>query len=120
MIHFFVNQKAWEALPAEYKAAFEAAAHEADLTMTAEYDAKNPAALQRLVNAGAQLRAYPADVMRAAHKAAFEIYAEESAKDAQFKKIFDEWSKFLLDEQRWFRVAEAALDGFRPAVAEKK
>ena len=116
MIHFFVNLKAWDALPAEYKAVFEAAAREADLQMMAEYDAKNPAALQRLVNTGAQLRAYPADVMRAAYDAAQTIYAEEAGKDAQFKKIYDDWSKFLADQQRWFRVAEAATDNFRPAA----
>lgn len=117
MTHFFVNQKAWDALPAEYKAAFEAAAFEADVTMMADYDIKNPAAMQRLVRSGAQLRSYPSDVMRAAHAAALAIYADEAAKDAQFKKIYDDWSKVLLDEQRWFRVAEASLDNFRPATA---
>ncbi|HEU4621246.1 MAG TPA: TRAP transporter substrate-binding protein [Burkholderiaceae bacterium] len=116
-LSFYVNIKAWEALPAEYKAIFEAACQEAHITMLAAYDAKNPAALQRLVNSGAQLRGYPNDVMQAAYKAAMAIYDEESAKDAQFKKIYDPWTKFLRDQQRWFRVAEAGIDNFRPAAA---
>jgi len=36
----YVNQKAWDSLPAEYKAAIEVASAEANVKMMAEYDAK--------------------------------------------------------------------------------
>jgi len=49
-----LNKKAWDALPAEYKEAFQAAAYEANVTMMAEYDDKNPPALRRLVQQGVQ------------------------------------------------------------------
>src|SRR3954453_9836308 len=58
MYSFYVNTKAWDALPPEYKAAFEAAAAEANVDMMAEYDFKNPTALRRLVGAGVKLHAY--------------------------------------------------------------
>jgi TRAP-type mannitol/chloroaromatic compound transport system substrate-binding protein len=115
-LSFYVNLKAWESLPPEYKAAVAAACAEADVTMMAEYDARNPAAMQRLVDNGAVLKAYPAEVMQAAYSASQAIYADEVAKNPDFKKIYDSWSKFRVDQQRWFRVAEAAIDNFRPAA----
>ncbi len=42
VIHFFVNKKAWAKLPKVYQEAFTAAAYEANVTMMAEYDHKNP------------------------------------------------------------------------------
>ena len=62
-ISFYVNLKKWQELPPPYRAAFEAATVEANLYMLAEYDAKNPAALQRLLKAGVKLHAFPKDVM---------------------------------------------------------
>src|SRR5204863_9840450 len=45
-IDAFVNIKAWEALPKDYQAIFEAACFEANIDMGAKYDALNPAALR--------------------------------------------------------------------------
>ena len=50
--------------------AFQAAAYEANVTMMAEYDHKNPPALSRLLQQGVKLQAYPKDIMEAAYKAA--------------------------------------------------
>ena len=57
--------------------------------MTAKYDAQNPVALKRLVASGAVLRPFPPEVMDACYKAANELYAELSAKNEWFKKIYD-------------------------------
>jgi TRAP-type mannitol/chloroaromatic compound transport system substrate-binding protein len=116
LLEFYVNQKAFDALPADYKAALEGACHEADITMTAEYDAKNPAALARLVNGGAQLRAFSPAIMQAAFKASQDIYNDEANKFPEFKKVFDSYSRFQRDSSRWMRVCEAAMDNFRPAA----
>ena len=48
-LSFYVNGKAWEKLPSDYKYIFQAAAKEAELLMQARYDARNPAALSRLL-----------------------------------------------------------------------
>ncbi len=55
-INFFINKDAWAKLPKEYQEAFQAAAYEANVTMMAEYDHKNPAALRRLVGQGVKLQ----------------------------------------------------------------
>ncbi len=74
-----------------------AAAGYAHADMQAKYDARNPAALKRLVQAGAQLRPFTPEVMDACQKAAFELYAEISKENADFKKI---WTPPGLPERR--------------------
>ncbi len=111
-IHFFVNKEAWAKLPPEYKEIFQAAAYEANVTMMAEYDAKNPAALRTLVQNGVQLRSYSPEILTAAYKAATAIYAEESGKNAAFKKIYEPYLAFQKTQNQWFGVAELRMDQF--------
>ena len=112
MYGLYVNIKEWEKLPKEYQAALEAACYEANLDMMAEYDFKNPQALQRLVKNGVRLHAFSTEIMRAAHKTAFELYEEEAAKNPAWKKIYESWKKFRDDEFLWHRVAERSLSEF--------
>ncbi len=73
-----VNEKAWEALPKSYQAAFEAACAEQTMKMLAHYDAVNPQALKKLIDGGAKVAYFPRDVMDASFKASQELYAELS------------------------------------------
>jgi TRAP-type mannitol/chloroaromatic compound transport system substrate-binding protein len=111
-IHFFVNKDAWAKLPAEYKEAFQAAAYEANVTMMAEYDDKNPAALRRLIQNGVQLRSFSPEIMDAAYKAAVQFYAEESGKNPAFKKLYDAMFAYQKTQNQWFSVAELRMDQF--------
>ena len=112
VISFYVNKEQWEQLPKPYQAAFETAAAEANVRMMAHYDARNPLAIQRLAQNGAQLRRYPDDAMKAAYEAAQKIYAEESAKNPDFKKIYDSMRAFQQASDLWMGLAENALTGF--------
>ncbi len=112
----YVNTKSWASLPKEYQAVLEAAGFYAHTDMLAKYDAKNPAALKQLVGTGTQLRPFPNEVMAACYKAAMEVYAETSAKNPAFKKIYDSQKKFLDDELQWFAVAENRFDNFMQAA----
>jgi len=126
-LDLFVNVKAWEALPPEYKSILEAACAEANVDMVAKYDSLNPAALKRLVGNGVQLRAFSRDIINACYKAAQEVFEEESAKNPKFKKVYDSWKVFQADQILWFRVAEQNFDNYmatagtasKPAAAEK-
>ncbi|MDK2123769.1 TRAP transporter substrate-binding protein [Parachitinimonas caeni] len=112
MLSFYVNIKEWEKLPADYKAAFEVACAEANVVMLAEYDAKNPQALVRLIKQGVKLHKYPTDLLQAAQKAAFELYEEEAGKNAIFKKIYTDFKAFRSLQHGWFNLAEAAMEDF--------
>jgi TRAP-type mannitol/chloroaromatic compound transport system substrate-binding protein len=111
-LDLYVNTKAWDALPPEYKAIVESAASHAHVGMQARYDAKNPVALKQLVAAGTKLHRFPKDVMDAAFKAAMELYAELSAKNANWKKVYEDYAAFRRDQNLWFRFAEAGFDDF--------
>jgi len=114
-LDFFINTKAFEALPAEYKAAVEAAASVAHIEMQAKYDAKNPAALKQLAGSGTKLRPFPTDVMNAAYKSAMSIYDELSDKNPEWKKVYEDYAKFRADQNLWFRYTEAIFDRFMQA-----
>lgn len=119
-ITMLVNSRAWEALPPAFKAAFETACAEQNILMSAKYDAKNPEALRRLVGQGVQLRAFPRPVMEASYKATWDTFDELAASNADFKRIFENWKKFLDDSNLWFRIAENTLDNFRYAASARR
>jgi TRAP-type mannitol/chloroaromatic compound transport system substrate-binding protein len=111
-ISFYVNVKKWQELHESYRAAFEVATAEANVQMLADYDAKNPQALARLVKQGVKLHPFPKDVLEAARKAAFATYEEEAGKSAAFKRIYADWKRFLDSSVQWFKVAEASYANF--------
>jgi TRAP-type mannitol/chloroaromatic compound transport system substrate-binding protein len=119
-LDLFVNIAAYEKLPKEYQAALEGACYEANVDMVAKYDALNPAALRRLVGAGVQLRPFPREIMQASYKAANEVFDETSAKNANFKKVFEPWKKFRDDGILWFRVAEQNFDSFMATASQQQ
>ncbi len=111
-VSFFVNLDKWNGLPAHYRAVVEAACAEALALCVAKYDHTNPDALFRLVASGAELRAFPQDVMQAAFREAQALYGELAASNANFKKFYDSWLPYWRKEQIWFRVAELPFDAF--------
>ncbi|MDB5851058.1 MAG: transporter substrate-binding protein [Rhodoferax sp.] len=108
----FINQKAWDALPPDYKAALRAAAAEANQWSTAKYDVGNPAALRRLIQAGALMRSFSKPVMQASYKAANELYDELSEKSPAFKKMYGPWLKFRDEQITWGQYCEMPFDSF--------
>ena len=110
--HFMFNVQKFNELPKAYQAIVTAAAGYANVEEQAKYDARNPQALKRLVANGAQLRPYSQAIMEAAYKAANEVYAEISAKNADFKKVYDDMIAFRSDEYLWWQVAEYSYDSF--------
>ncbi|MCL4723953.1 MAG: TRAP transporter substrate-binding protein DctP [Rhodocyclaceae bacterium] len=115
-LELYVNSKAWESLSPEYKAMLECAAATAHTDMLAKYDAKNPRALKELVASGVKLQRMPKDAMDAAWKAAQEVYADLSAKNANWKKIYDDQIAFRREQNQWFRFAEMGFDSYMQSL----
>ena len=109
---FFINDKAWQSLSAEYKAIVEYASTHANMTMTARYDAKNPQALKELVANGAKLKAFSREILAATFKSSQELYAELNNTNPEWKKVYVDYAKFLSDQNLWFRFAEGSFDRF--------
>jgi TRAP-type mannitol/chloroaromatic compound transport system substrate-binding protein len=111
----WVNAKAWEGLPAEFKSIIEVASGYALLDMQAKYDGRNAVALKQLVAAGTKLFPFPKDLMDAAFKESMALYSDLSAKNPNWKKIYDDYSAFRRDANLWFRFTEGTFDNFMQA-----
>jgi TRAP-type mannitol/chloroaromatic compound transport system substrate-binding protein len=112
VLHTLVNLAKWNELPKNYQAVLRSACEAANCDMMASYDYKNPAALKSLVANGAQLRPFSADILAACYKASIDTYAEITASNAAFKKIYDSQSAFKKDAYLWAQVSEYTFDTF--------
>ncbi|RYX95230.1 MAG: ABC transporter substrate-binding protein [Comamonadaceae bacterium] len=111
-LDLLVNRKAYDALPADYKAIVEMASATAHVEMQAKYDTKNPLALKQLVGAGAKLRPFPQDLMNAAFRESMKLYEELSATNPNWRKVYADYARFRGDQNLWFRFTEATFDRF--------
>eukprot|EP01012_Entosiphon_sulcatum_P052336 TRINITY_DN7193_c0_g1_i1.p2 TRINITY_DN7193_c0_g1~~TRINITY_DN7193_c0_g1_i1.p2 ORF type:complete len:360 (-),score=93.18 TRINITY_DN7193_c0_g1_i1:14-1093(-) len=111
-VDFYINNKAFDGLPAEYKAIVEAASSQAHIDMQAKYDARNPGALKQLVAAKTKVLPFPKEVLDASYKASMEVYADLDSKNPDWKKIYDDYRNFQKDQIMWFRFTEARFDSF--------
>ena len=112
MLHNFVNIDKYNALPPAYKSLLATASGMANEWMLAKYDAGNPGALKRLLAGGAKLQPFSPAIMEACMKAAYQVYGEVSARNPDFKKIWEHMLAFRNDEYLWWRVAEYTYDDF--------
>ena len=110
--HLMINVQKWNELPKAYQAIVAAAAAYANVEELAKYDARNPAALKRLLANGTQLKPFSQPIMEACLKAANEVYTETSAKNPAFKKVYDNMVAFRNEEYLWWQVAEYSFDSF--------
>jgi len=108
----FVNNKAFEALTPDNKAIVEAAAAYAHVEMQAKYDGKNPNALKQLVGNKTKVLPFPKDVLDLAFKESMALYSEISARNPNWKKVYDDYAAFRKDQNLWFRFTEARFDNF--------
>jgi TRAP-type mannitol/chloroaromatic compound transport system substrate-binding protein len=114
-LDLFVNEKAYGALSAENKSIVECAAAFAHTEMQAKYDARNPTALKQLVGGKTKVLPFPKDIMDLAFKHSMDLYKEVSAKNPNFKKVYDDYSAFRRDQNLWFRFTEMRYDQFMQA-----
>ena len=111
-ISLYVNMEHWNTLPKSYQTILTAASYQTNVWCVSKYDTDNVAALRRLVANGTELRPFSREILDACYKAAQEFYAETAASNANFKKVYEPWKKFLEDEHQWFRVEELQFDNY--------
>ena len=115
-LDIMINIKAFEALTPEYKAIIESASAYAHVDMQAKYDARNPQALKDLVASKVQVLPFPKVVMDSAFKEAMSLYEELNAKNANWKKVYDDYAAFRRDQNLWFRFTESTFDRYMQSV----
>jgi len=105
-IHAFVNQRAWDRLPAAFKTALKAATSEANTRVLADYDQKNPLALERLLKKGVQLRPFSNDFLSLAFREAEALTQGIAAENPLYAKIYEHWNRHRVYAFRWFSTNE--------------
>ncbi|WP_336099069.1 TRAP transporter substrate-binding protein [Roseovarius sp. CH_XMU1461] len=109
-VHTFVNLGLWNDLPPHYQTILTAAASHAAEYMQTKYDAENPAALRRVLDAGAQIKFLPPDVINALSEASDTVYGRIASENARFKEIYDHYTAYRQDLYFWWRVSELPYD----------
>jgi len=104
-----VNLDAWNELPASYQEAIGTAAHYASMMMLARYDARNHAALQRLLAYGTELRSFDPKILDAAYCATQDVMSDFVSTDVDFADVYAQWSAFRNGVQSWHNTNELAF-----------
>jgi TRAP-type mannitol/chloroaromatic compound transport system substrate-binding protein len=110
--HFLINIDKWNQLPKTYQALLTGGAGFANVEQQGRYDARNPAALRRLLAAGTQLRPFSQAIMEACLKASQEVNAEASASSPDYKAVWESVHAYRNEEYFWWQVAEFSYDNF--------
>lgn len=108
-IEMFVNKDAYNSLPADLQEIVSAAAHYSRSWMLAEFDGRNNAYLNKLIDeCGVQQRMFPSEVIKELRKYAAEVIDEVTAADETSKKVYASYAKFQKMINEWYNVSERA------------
>jgi TRAP-type mannitol/chloroaromatic compound transport system substrate-binding protein len=109
-----VNQRAFDALPADLQAVVETCCAAVNDLMLADYTAQNQRALKTLVEAhGVILRRLPDEVLDALQVASDEVLEASAARDPLARRILDSVRRFEAQVREWHRVSEQAIYAMR-------
>ncbi|WP_071057953.1 TRAP transporter substrate-binding protein [Pelistega sp. MC2] len=111
-VSLYINKDSYNALPKTYQHAINQASNMAATQMLATYDHRNPQALRRLISEGAQLKRFSKEILDVCYAESQKLYAELSAKDALFKKVYDNYTAFREEVTPWFGVGEFNFDSY--------
>lgn len=98
----YVNKAKWDGLSDQHKAAIEAACAMTIQEVISEGEANQWKALTEMRDKnGVEIKTWPPEIMSAIEKAWVEVAAEESAKNPNFKRVFDHFTAFRKDYAIW-------------------
>jgi TRAP-type mannitol/chloroaromatic compound transport system substrate-binding protein len=104
-----VNKAAYDALPGDLQAAVRVACQAANLDMTAEFNARNAVALERIrADRSIELREFPVAVLEGLRALTREVVTELAARDTLAAKVWVSYERFLRESRDWQRVSERA------------
>jgi TRAP-type mannitol/chloroaromatic compound transport system substrate-binding protein len=109
-----VNTKAYAKLPTDFQVMLDVAIEKTNSWMLAEFEAKNNAALNELVNKHkVKLRKFPDEVLSALKKYSDEVLEEVAAKDPMSRKVYNSFLKFRKNIYAWNKITEEPYQSFK-------
>ncbi len=104
-----IHREAFDALPKDLQSIVLNACKVVNQDLLSEYTARNPAALDTLLNKHhVDLRRYPDDVLRELRRLSREVVEELADKDAFSRKVFASYDGFYRQSKRWSDISERA------------
>jgi TRAP-type mannitol/chloroaromatic compound transport system substrate-binding protein len=120
-LELLVNADAWASLPPDLRAVLAAAARSLNDTMLAEYTARSPAALQRLVEEhGVALRAFPPEILAALRRESDAVVDALGASSPLARRIHESYRAFQAAVTAWHDVSERAYLDARERTASPR
>ena len=101
LFDLYVNKAVWDRLPERDQAIIEIACGDAMRDMIADGEAAQWKAMKEMQAEGVRLKRWPPEILVAFENAWKEVVAEESAKSANFKRIYDVFAKFRENYAIW-------------------
>lgn len=109
VLELIVHSEAWATLSDDLKLIVRAAAASVHNWIFAEFEAKNHEALELLTTKyKVQIVQFPTEVLRALRTHAKAVLDEESAKSADFKRVYETYASFQARHEAWGTLSEAA------------
>ena len=110
----FVNQKAFDSLPADLQSIVRTAARVANQDMMLEYVARNNDALEALVNEHqVEVRRFPNDVIEKLRELSERVVAQVVGDDPFAQEIYASYQQFLTKSKAWYDLSERAYLNLR-------
>ena len=110
----FINQEAFETLPADLQSIVLIAARVANQDMMLEYVARNNDALEALVHEHkVDVRQLPGDVIEKLRELSEQVVAQVVGDDPFARKIYDSYQRFLSKSKAWYNLSERAYLNLR-------
>jgi TRAP-type mannitol/chloroaromatic compound transport system substrate-binding protein len=114
VLELIVNKKAWDSLPADLQKAISVTAAANNVWMLSQFEARNLEALHELKEKyKVQVLPFPDDVMHKLHQMTNEVLDEEAAKDPDFKRVLEAYRSFMVNNDGWSKLSEAAYQKAR-------
>jgi len=109
ILEAMINKKAFEELPKDLQSIVMNACKVVNQDLLAEYTARNPAALDQLLNKHkVEILKYPVDVLKQLRKISSEVVKELAETDEDSMEIYQSYSKFLEGSRKWSGLSELA------------
>lgn len=107
MLSLGINKKFWDGLSASDQLIIKAASHMENDIMMAEYNAKNGASLDKLINEqGVELKVFNDDVYDAFGEASEEVFDEVRQHSELANRIHESFAKSRADVGRWMNISD--------------
>jgi TRAP-type mannitol/chloroaromatic compound transport system substrate-binding protein len=102
MLVLSINQKKWDTLSDQHKAVIELSCGDTIQDMIAEGEATQWKAMKEMRDKhGVKIMRWSPEILKAMEKAWDEVIAEESAKNPNFKRIYESYAKFRAEYALW-------------------